>query len=104
VTDNAPFAVTGTAICVPLADLAGAVRALAAGEDRLARAPPSVGGLDVQEAGSLELDLRRFADHWEHGVTTLEHGVAALRTALAEAHDAYAHHEHALATHLGGSS
>lgn len=94
--------VTDSTLCVRLSDLEETVRALAAVEDRLAGATRLVAGLDVSEAGDIAFDLRHFADHWEHGVTTLRRGVGALRTALHEVHEAYASHEHQLVEQLGG--
>jgi len=91
-------------ICVPLADLAGTARALALVEERLAGATRRVGSLDLQEAGFVAPDLESFADHWDHGVTTLRHGVGALRTALEQVRDAYDSHERELVAHFRPST
>ena len=95
---------TPPTLCVRLPDLQQTVTSLGAVEDRLAGATRRVGGLGPAEAGDVGPDLDAFADHWEHGVSTLRHGVAALRTALEQVHSAYAAHEHGLVEQLGGSA
>ena len=89
-------------LCVRLCDLEHTVSALAVVADRLGSATGRVGGLDPAEAGFVWPDLEGFADHWEHGVTTLRHGVETLRTGLSEAVHAYRTHEAGLAEQLGG--
>jgi hypothetical protein len=91
-------------LCVRLPDLEQTVAALADVEDRLGSTTRRVGGLEAREAGFVASDLEAFADHWEHGVTTLRRSVGALRTGLAEVAHAYRSHEQGLAHQLGGGA
>jgi hypothetical protein len=93
--------VTDHQLCVRLCDLEHTLSALAVVEDRLGSATRRVGGLDPADAGFIWPDLEAFADHWQHGVTTLRTGVETLRTGLSEAVHAYQNHERGLAEQLG---